>query len=218
MMRSRIFGMGMIGLMLILGTGLAACGQGNSSGDTGLVPLDALLANPQKYAGQYLCTEGVQVDGFEASGLAASVYEKDGYRQLADPVIWLEGADLQSREDCTRTDTAHSFEFCQAVVCGVFETGSGYGHGGAYASQIRGRDVSVLPDPTVTSAPVPTTPLTDSPPVAPTPGGESAHQGPPPAILEVDGREQVSGIGNYCWPHGPGGSPRPSSVQMPLPS
>ena len=30
------------------------------------------------------------------------------------------------------------------------------------------------------------------------------HQGPPPAILEIDGREQVSGIGNYCWPQGTG--------------
>ena len=30
------------------------------------------------------------------------------------------------------------------------------------------------------------------------------HQEPPPAILEIDGREQVSGIGNYCWPQGTG--------------
>ena len=53
------------------------------------------------------------------------MFEKDGHPQLTEPVIWVEGADLQSREDCIRTDTNPSFEFCQVVVCGVFEIGGG---------------------------------------------------------------------------------------------
>jgi hypothetical protein len=180
--------------MLLLSVLLLACGPGDGSSQAGLVAFDHLVANAQQYAGQFLCTEGVHVDGFEASGLAAAMFEKGGRPQLAEPVIWVEGAGLQSREDCIHTDTTPSFEFCQAVVCGVFEAGGGYGHGGGYAYQLRGREVSALPSPTVTPAPG-----------LPTMSADAPHEGsappvePPPAILTVGGQEQVSGIGTYCW-------------------
>ena len=179
---------------------LLACGAGAGSRYADSMAFDALLAAPQQYAGQYVCTAGVQAEGFEASGLAASTYEEDGTLYLTEPVIWLEEAGFQSREDCIQTDTSPPFEFCHVVVCGVFETQGGYGHRGAYAYQLRGQDVVGLSSPAVTSAPVLTTPLTDSTHGAPAPGGESPHVEPPPAILEIDGREQVSGIGSYCWP------------------
>ncbi len=134
-----------ITVILGLSTLLLACGQDDGSSSADLVAFDRLVADPQRYAGRYLCTGGVHVEGFEASGLAAAMAEKDGHPQLAEPVIWLEGADFQSREDCTRTDTQPSFEFCQAVICGVFEAGGGYGHGSTYAYQLRGRGVSELP-------------------------------------------------------------------------
>jgi hypothetical protein len=198
-MRPRILGIGSIVALLALGALLGACAWGDQSGSRNIIAFDTLVADPQAYAGQYLCTEGVHVDGFEASGLGASTYEKDGTLQLSEPVIWLEGAEFQSREDCIQTDTSPPFEFCQVVVCGVFETGGGYGHGGAYAYQIRGREVSALPSPAATSGPVLATPRADNTASVQEPEGDSPHVEPPPAILEIAGQEQVSGIGSYCW-------------------
>jgi Tol biopolymer transport system component len=149
-MRLRILGIGSMIALLTLGALVAACNWGERGENDDLVAFDTLVADPQEYAGQYLCTEGVHIDGFEASGLAASMFEKEGSPQLTEPVIWLEGAEFRSREDCIQTDTSPPFEFCQAVVCGIFETGEGYGHGGAYAYQLRGRDVSAVPSPAAT--------------------------------------------------------------------
>jgi hypothetical protein len=71
--------------------------------------------------------------------LAASTYEKDGAVYLAEPVAWLEGADVRSRSDCFTPDTAPQATFCRVAVCGRFEAAGGYGHLGAYDFQIRGR-------------------------------------------------------------------------------
>lgn len=131
--------------VLLLSVLLLGCVPGDGNSRTGLVAFDRLVAHAQQYAGRYLCTEGVYVSGFEASGLAAAMFENEGHPRLTEPVIWVEGADMQSREDCRHTDTVPSFEFCRAVVCGVFETGGGYGHGGGYAYQLRGRELSTLP-------------------------------------------------------------------------
>jgi hypothetical protein len=180
--------------MLLWSILLLACGRGDGSSHADLVAFDHLVANAQQHAGQYLCTEGVHVDGFEASGLAAAMFESDGHTQLTEPVIWVEGADLRSREDCIRTDTNPPFEFCRAMVCGVFETGARYGHGGAYAYQLRGQDLSALAGPPATPAPPPSRPPTDAPRA-----GEAPLVEPPPAFLKTDGQEQVSGIGTYCW-------------------
>jgi hypothetical protein len=166
---------------LLLSILLLACGPGNGSSHADLVRFDVLVANPQRYAGQYLCTGGVRVDGFEVSGLGAAMFEKDGYPQLTEPAIWVEGADLKSREDCIRTDTNPSFEFCHAVVCGVFETGAGYGHGGGYAHQIRGRDVSAMPSPSATPNAV-TVVLHESVAGASTKPSVSQEETPPPAV------------------------------------
>jgi hypothetical protein len=186
-------------LALALSILLLSCEQGKDSRHADLVAFKDLIADTQQHAGQILCTEGVQVDGFEASGLAASTYTKDGHRYLTEPVIWLEGAEIQSREDCTRTGADPSYEFCHVVVCGVFEAGRDYGHGGVYAFQLRGSDVSALPSRTVTSLSLPTISLDDRTRIAPEAGGEGLSAEPPPAILEIDGQEQVSGIGTYCW-------------------
>ena len=191
--------------MLALSILLLSCGLGDGGSHADLVAFDQLVANPQQYAGQYLCTEGVHVEGFEMSGLGASTYEEDGYLRLAEPVIWLEGADFQTREDCTRTDTQPSFEVCQAMTCGVFETGARYGHGGAYTYQLQGQKASALPSPTITTAPAPTTPPTGNTVSGQDPAREGPELAPPPAVLEIGGQEQVSGIGTYCWTEPTGG-------------
>ena len=59
-------------LALALSLLLLSCEQGKDSRYADLVAFEDLIADPQRHAGQILCTEGVQVDGFEASGLAAS--------------------------------------------------------------------------------------------------------------------------------------------------
>jgi hypothetical protein len=138
--------------MLALSVMLLSCDQGNGRSHAALAPFDRLVADPERYAGQYVCTEGVHVDGFEISGLGATAYQKDGYPRLMEPVIWLEEADFQSRGECIRTNTTPSFEFCQAVVCGVFEIGGGYGHGGGYAYRLRGHELSALPTTTLAAA------------------------------------------------------------------
>lgn len=143
-MRVRIRRLSVLTKVLLLSTLLLACGGRNGYGHVGLVDFERLVANPQLYTGRYVCTGGIHADGFEVSGLGASIYEKDGYPQLIEPVIWLEGAHFQSRQNCTRTDTQPPFEFCKAVVCGVFETGGGYGPAGACAYQLLGRGVPAL--------------------------------------------------------------------------
>jgi hypothetical protein len=90
--------MGLIVALLALGALVGACDWGDRRGSGDIVAFGTLATDPQAYAGQYLCTEGVHVDGFEASGLAASMFEKEGLPQLTEPVIWLEGAEFQSRE------------------------------------------------------------------------------------------------------------------------
>ena len=67
-------------LALALSRLLLSCEQGKDSRHAGLVAFEDLIADPQQHAGQILCTEGVQVDGFEVSGLAASTYIRDGHR------------------------------------------------------------------------------------------------------------------------------------------
>jgi hypothetical protein len=97
-------------MMLALSILLLACGQRDRSGYADLVAFDALRANPQQYVGQYVCTEGVHVDAFELSGQAASAHATDGYLHLTEPVIWLEGADFRSREECIQTDAQPPFD------------------------------------------------------------------------------------------------------------
>ena len=46
---------------------------------------------------------------------------------------------------------------------------------------------------------------TPGPTALPEPTRRAAEIEPPPAVLEVDGQEQVSGIGSYCWSDGEGG-------------
>ncbi len=140
-MRVRSPRLGVLMKVLLLSALLLACGGSDGGSCADLIAFERLVASPQHFMGQYVCTRGIHVDGFEVSALGASTYEKDGYPQLVEPVIWLEGANFQSREDCARTDTHPSFEFCEAVVCGVFESGGSYGHGGAYAYQLLGRRV-----------------------------------------------------------------------------
>ena len=122
-MGKRVLRLCVLSATLALGMLLSACGQPSGSGREDVVAFDALIASPRQYAGRYVCTEGIDVSGFESSGLAAAVQEGGSHPELTEPVIWLEGADVQSRQDCIRTDTNPSFEFCQAVVCGVFNSG-----------------------------------------------------------------------------------------------
>jgi hypothetical protein len=131
--------------LLVLGGLLLACDLEEATGSPAPVPFDALANDPHRYEGRYVCTQGTRVDGFEVSGLGAGMVEQDGRTHLTEPVIWLEHADVQSREDCIQTATLPSFEFCQVVVCGVFESGGGFGHAGAYQHQLWGSAVRVAP-------------------------------------------------------------------------
>ncbi len=101
------------------------------------VPFADLVADPGRYDGLEVCTEGVYLQGFEASSLGAATYEQDGFLYLAEPVIWLEGAALELQGACTEF---REYAFCPATACGLFETGDGFGHLGGYAHQMTAPD------------------------------------------------------------------------------
>ena len=102
------------------------------------VDIDNLLSSPERYHGRETCTEGIYVSGFEASALGASTYQVGGAVYLTQPAIWIERADIRSRSNCFETQTTPPAKFCHAIVCGLFEYGGDYGHGGAYEYQLRG--------------------------------------------------------------------------------
>lgn len=104
------------------------------------VNIDDLLSNPERYHGRQICTEGIYVSGFEVSAVGASPYQVGGAVYLTEPAIWIERADIRSRSDCFETQTTPPAEFCNAIVCGLFEYGGSYGHVGAYEYQLRGND------------------------------------------------------------------------------
>jgi hypothetical protein len=112
------------------------CGQGHGK----MIEFSDLVSNPQKYQGKNICTEGVYISGFEASALGASTYQRGSAVYLTEPTIWIERPDVTiiSRSDCFSTGTLTSSEFCWVTACGIFGTGSNYGHVGAYKFQIRG--------------------------------------------------------------------------------
>jgi hypothetical protein len=97
---------------------------------------EELVAHPQRYHGSEICTAGIYASGFETTALGASTYEVDGAVYLSQPAIWIEGAEIRARGDCIKTGGAPSAEFCQAEVCGLFESGGGFGHLGAYEYQL----------------------------------------------------------------------------------
>jgi len=68
----RIFRLGVLTKVLLLSTLVLACAGSDGSGHVDLVALERLVANPQPYIGQYVCTEGIHVDGFEVSGKMAT--------------------------------------------------------------------------------------------------------------------------------------------------
>lgn len=101
-----------------------------------VVRFEELVAHPQKYHGSEICATGMYVSGFETTALGASTYEVDGAVYLSQPAIWIEGAEIRTRGDCVKTGGAPPAEFCQAEVCGLFESGGGFGHLGAYEYQL----------------------------------------------------------------------------------
>jgi hypothetical protein len=124
-----------LGIILIC---LLSCRKTENKPEPELVQFESLIAAPQKYNGVFICTRGVAVSGFEASGVAAAAHEDEGALQLAEPVIWLESADIRSQTGCFTTSTVPAYEFCHATVCGRFEYGGRYGHLDAYDFQLRG--------------------------------------------------------------------------------
>lgn len=102
-----------------------------------MVPFTELVSTPVRYQGQTVCTEGVALQGFEASSLGASTYARDGQLYLTEPVIWLEGVPVEDNEHCTRTQ---GYSFCPTKICGKFEAEGGYGHLGGFLYQITGTD------------------------------------------------------------------------------
>ena len=102
------------------------------------VEFSELVANPQRYHGSEICTAGVYASGFETSALGASTYELDGAVYLSEPTVWIEGAEIRSTGQCVEAGGAPQAEFCNVEVCGLFESGGGFGHVGGYEYQLRG--------------------------------------------------------------------------------
>ena len=96
-----------------------------------------LVAHPQRHHGGEICTSGIYASGFETNALGASTYEVDGAVYLSQPVIWIEGAEIRSKGECVKAGGAPPAEFCQVEVCGIFESGGGFGHLGGYQFQLR---------------------------------------------------------------------------------
>jgi hypothetical protein len=107
---------------------------------TQYVPLDELLSSPERYHGKWICTEGIQVTGFEVSALGVQVRREGSAVHLAGPLIWLEGAEIVSSTDCLDSAAAPSARFCKVSVCGLFQSGGNYGHLGGYAHQLGAGD------------------------------------------------------------------------------
>ena len=117
---------------------LSGCGQGTSGDAETLVDFGELVTNPRRYHGRQICTTGVYVLGFETSALGASTYRSGSAIYLAEPAIWVWEAEIHNTGDCFSTDTQPPAEFCPAEVCGLFESGGGFGHLGGYEFQLRG--------------------------------------------------------------------------------
>jgi hypothetical protein len=102
-----------------------------------VVAFDELVANPSRYAGQRVCTEGIAVEGFEANALGAGTRQQGQAVYLTEPTIWIAAAEREVIGECTGVDESGGFRFCPARVCGLFEAEGGYGHLGQYAFQFR---------------------------------------------------------------------------------
>lgn len=101
------------------------------------VAFDELVADPGRYAGQRVCTEGVAVQGFEANALGAGTRQQGQAVYLTEPTIWIATAEKEVIGECSSPNAAGGIQFCPAQVCGFFEAEGGYGHMGQYAYQIR---------------------------------------------------------------------------------
>ena len=150
---------------------LASCQQNKPQSIA--VPFTDLMANPENYANQDVCTEGTAVSGFEASAIAVDTIERDGAVYLTEPAIWLENIVPGSKSDCFTTGLPPA-EFCRMRVCGRFETGGGFGHLGGYHFQLVGSSTeTIVPMETVIAeTAVPARVMATPPIVLPEPTGK----------------------------------------------
>jgi hypothetical protein len=102
------------------------------------VEFGELVADPQRYDGSEICTEGIHAMGFETNALGASTYDGGNTVYLTEPTIWIEGAEIRVTGGCLESGDSPRAEFCPVQVCGVFEAGRGFGHLGGYKYQLRG--------------------------------------------------------------------------------
>ena len=107
-----------------------------------------LIANPDSYANQVICVEGTAVSSFEASAISAGTNKRDGATYLTEPAIWLENVVPESKRECFITGLP-PIEFCRVHVCGLFESGGGFGHLGGYEFQLVGREVGATIEPPI---------------------------------------------------------------------
>jgi hypothetical protein len=130
---------GLMSIALLLVVALqSGCGRDTTGDAEKFVEFGELVTNAQSYHGRQICTAGVYVLGFETSALGASTYQRGSAIYLTEPSVWVQGAEIRTTGDCFTSDTAPPAEFCQAEVCGLFESGGGYGHLGGYNYQLRG--------------------------------------------------------------------------------
>ena len=131
-MRNAILAIGSVWSVLFVGGCLGTTPRTTG----GFVEFNELAARPQRYNGSEICTTGIYASGFETSALGASTYEVDGAVYLSQPVIWVEGAEIRSKGECVKAGGMPQAEFCQVEVCGLFESGGGFGHLGGYEYQL----------------------------------------------------------------------------------
>jgi hypothetical protein len=122
-------------LIILLGVG---CQQTPQPPTWRSIDFHELVANPQRYSGSEVCTEGVYATGFETSALGISTYEVGEAVYPSEPTIWIEGAEIRARGACLQVESLPQAQFCPVEACGIFESGGGFGHLGAYRYQLRG--------------------------------------------------------------------------------
>lgn len=120
------------------------------------VSIADLRANPTKYDGKKVKTEGVLMSGFEAGpALSDSIVTKNGLTALKDPRIYLADPIISNQKDCSSTSTVPPLQICEVQVEGIFETGKFEPYAGSdtYQFRIRGSQ-QIAPESSGGSSPI----------------------------------------------------------------
>ena len=102
------------------------------------VTLSELLKSPKKYSNQKICTEGVYYDDFETSVLVESFDEEKVFD--TQEAIWVKN---ETEKDILVV-VSEKKAVQEIKTCGVFQTGGGFGHLGAYKHRLNLESLTTL--------------------------------------------------------------------------